>query len=412
MNKKSFFTGSIFFFLASSIASVVNYLFSMMMGRMLTLADYSVFLSLIALVYIFSVPTGALQTITIKYTASLLGKSQLAKMKYFWQKASAKVFWGSLIFYLVFLALSPFLARFLQIPNVPLFAFFGVSVFFFFLIVISRGVMMGRHQFFGVAVNSTLEPILKLALALLLVGLGFRVYGAIAGLIFGLAIAYVVSLWQIRDILRKKAEPIKLANLIPYLVATLLALLAMVFFQNGDYFLVKHFFTPEQAGLYGGVTTVGRIILFLSAPITAVMFPIITRLYENKEPHTKILFFAFLAVFALSLVVFLAFAFQPTFFLHLLFGPKFVSMAWFLPIYGIAMLILALNTVFINYYLSLGKIRFAWVLLILVALEFLLIWRYHSSVLEIGKILIGIQAATFVTLSSIYLKNHLFKLRT
>lgn len=409
MNKKAFFTGTLFFLLASTVASVVNYLFSMMMGRMLTLADYSVFLSLVALVYIFSVPTGALQNITIKYSASFLGKNELERTNYFWRKASLKVFWASALFYLIFLLLSPLIARFLHIPNIPLFVFFGLSIFLFFMITISRGVMMGRHRFFAVSLNNVLEPLVKLGAAVGLVFLGFRVYGAIGALILGLLVAYLFGLWQIRDILKTKGEPVKLANFIPYLAATVLALLAMVFFQNGDYFLVKHFFSPEEAGLYGGATTVGRIILFLSAPVTAVMFPIITRLYENKEPHSKILFFAFLAVFALSLFVYLAFYFQPAFFLKALFGEKFVSMAWFLPVYGGAMLILSLNTVFINYYLSLGKVKFAWLLLAVVALEFLLIWCYHSSIADIGKILIGIQGLTFIILTLLYIKDQLFK---
>ena len=49
--------------------------------------------------------------------------------------------------------------------------------------------------------------------------------------------------------------------------------------------LVKHFFSPHDAGIYAGLSLIGRVIFFFSAPIASVMFPVIVQKYARKENY-------------------------------------------------------------------------------------------------------------------------------
>ena len=55
---------------------------------------------------------------------------------------------------------------------------------------------------------------------------------------------------------------------------------------NIDLILVKHFFTPIEAGYYSIAQMVGKIILILPIPIVTVMFPKLSSLDGREEKNT------------------------------------------------------------------------------------------------------------------------------
>ena len=58
-----------------------------------------------------------------------------------------------------------------------------------------------------------------------------------------------------------------------YFLPVGITLLCFMILTNVDLILVKHFFTPIEAGYYSIAQMVGKIILFLPIPVVMVMFP-------------------------------------------------------------------------------------------------------------------------------------------
>ncbi len=64
-----------------TLAAVGSYLFYFIMARMLSIEDYGLLYSLIALTYLFTVPHETIRTVMAKYTAHYWVKEQKGKIK-------------------------------------------------------------------------------------------------------------------------------------------------------------------------------------------------------------------------------------------------------------------------------------------------------------------------------------------
>jgi len=66
-----------------------------------------------------------------------------------------------------------------------------------------------------------------------------------------------------------------------YLFPVGVTLLCFMVLTNIDLILIKHFFTPIEAGYYSVAQMIGKIILFLPIPVIMVMFPKLTALQSQ-----------------------------------------------------------------------------------------------------------------------------------
>jgi len=299
--------------------------------------------------------------------------------------------------------LSPFISKILKLPsNVPL-IIISLSLIFSFLVSINRGILQGIQKFKGFSVNNTIDPIAKLILGIILVWLGLSVNGAIIALVFAVFLAYILSFPFLKELFMQKQKKIKTKGLKIYTGSTLVSLLFLTLLVNQDILLVKHFFNAEEAGFYAGLATMGKIILFLSAPIIGVMFPVIANLYEKKEKHYHILISSFFLVLILSLIVLLVYFIAPNPSIKIFLGSSYLPIAPYLILFGFAILLYSLSNLLVSYFLSIDKKHFLWPLGASVILEFVLIWFYHQNFLNITKILILVMGLTFASFCFLYL---------
>ena len=80
----------------------------------------------------------------------------------------------------------------------------GMTIFIYCLLPITRGILQGKKRFINLGINFVIEGALKLAGTIILIYVGWRVYGAITALIFGVVVAFLISLINIKDILKSK----------------------------------------------------------------------------------------------------------------------------------------------------------------------------------------------------------------
>ena len=356
-------------FVGMTVANVGNYTLNLVVGRLTSPADFSIFVSLVSLAAMLTMPVMALATVAAKFSATFAAADRQSAVRGLFRLLDRVALIAGIVVFILILVLAHPIERFLHLPTlvplVVLAASFGLSLY----LPVARGFLQGSQRFVVLSANTAIEPIIKIVVAVGLLWLGYGVSGAIGG--YGVAFVgcYLLARWVLAASLRGTGEPIDWRTLWHYSAATLVSLVALSLLTSIDVILARHYFSATDAGLYAGLATVGKIILFVSAPLVAVMFPLIVTKLARGERHFHLLVQTLTITGALSLLVLIAFTARPDLAMQLLFGAKYAAIAPLLPAYGVAMLLLAIATVFVHYFLSIGFTRVSWLLLLALAVE-------------------------------------------
>ncbi len=375
-------------FLGTFGANVLNYVFTLVMGRTLGPEGYGIMISLFSLIAILSVPSATIATVCARFSAQFSAQNDFGKLHYLFAKLTKYLLLVAGATALLISLLSPYIAHFLNIPTYLPVIIIAFCLALMLLLPINRGILQGLQKFPTLAANSLIETGGKLLFGISLVLLGWYVNGALLGVLLGLSAAWYFSFLPVSKMLTPVLKKIDMVAFWRYSIPTLLAMLAITFLPNLDIILVKHFFAPDQAGLYSSLSTMAKIIFYLTLPIGGVMFPIISSLSEKRERHFPVLLQTFALVTILSLIILAIYSIFPVLVIKILFGVKYLAVEPFLIRMALAMLMFSLVNVFVYYYLSLKQMAFLWVILPAGLVEIALIWRYHSSFQQIINILL------------------------
>jgi hypothetical protein len=167
---------------------------------------------------------------------------------------------------------------------------------------------------------------------------------------------------------------------------------AIVFFVgqviivNIDILMVKHFFPPDQAGIYAAIALVGRLLYFGTWSITSAMFPVSAGSGEGAQASHMlavplVMVTAMSAVFVLMLVTFPQLVFRSLFGAH--FSTAIQGLDWLLSMNAAASGVYAVSVVLITYEMSRRIANTGWLQLVVSGLIVLGVTWFHSSLLQV-----------------------------
>src|SRR3989344_2581040 len=139
--------GAFILLVTMNIFNVLNFLFHFFMGRILGPADYGVLAVLMSFIYIYSIPSEAIQNIISRYTSKLNLKKNYGKIKFLMLKALKKSLKISVTIFILATGFTFILSKLLEI-NFWLIFLINIVIFFSFFIPIIRGILQGRKKFF------------------------------------------------------------------------------------------------------------------------------------------------------------------------------------------------------------------------------------------------------------------------
>ncbi len=396
-------------FVGSTTASVFSYLFNMLMGRMLGPAQYGEMAAILALLMIMSVGGGVITTTTMFYTGEMYGLGNFAGIKKLLKIFSKYVFALSLLFFLVGVALARPIADFFSITHVVPVIIAFTSFIFGFVVLVNRGILQGTQRFVAYSLVGIFEMVLRVLLAVLFVKIGFALSGAIAATVIAAAATYFVTFWPLSKLWQKieKDDPAEFhfdkKEVMAYVGPVFISTLLLATLLNLDVILVKHYFPADQAGLYAALSTVGKIILYLTSPIISVMFPMIMEKKSKGEKHFKMLLFSLILTFVGALLVLSVYSVAPSLVMRILYGKGYTQLYYLLPQLGIFVLFYTLVNLLANYFLAVKN--FVFLIFMIAALALVLIWTglSHTSITTIIKIFTVSNALLFVSMIGYYL---------
>lgn len=385
-------------------AGFLNYLYQFFMGTLLTPRQFGTLYTLLSLFSIILVISQIYQNSVTKFTSRFRALNYLGQMNSLWRFFLRRTALIGAAAFAVLALLSPLISKFLNIANnwylIILFSSFALAV----VIAANYGILRGLQRFLALGLSQTIWASLRLAAGVVLVYLGFAIYGALLALLISYLIVFVITMFFLRDLSRTSKEKPDLSGLGSYTGFTFLAIASYSILTNADAILAKHYLNPESAGNYAVISLLGSVARFAPAGVAMAMFPKTAELFEMGRRHSKLLMRAILLTLIMVSVVVILYGLFPDFIINFFFGSKYPFVAPYLFEYGLAMLFFTLSWLLMNYFLSVNETKVAYPFMGVMLLQISLICFFHSSIAQIVNIFLISGILSFVLILPFFWK--------
>lgn len=382
-----FFRASFWVFIGLGFMNLGNYLFHLLMGRMLGVSLYGALESMISVLYILSVPTLTMNLLIVKFVSSYKGQGDYNAIDSFYNYIAHKLLLFGLFFLVILLLISPLIQSFLHLPSLFLAMLLPISFFINLFYFLNKSVLQGLSQFFKFSVANFVEGLTKVFCAVLLVFLGFQVIGAYGAIAISMLLGFVVAFMYVRKVVKIDAhfakEYIGKNELVKFALPTFITTLGLTSLITTDVVLVRHFFPGTESGYYSALSVLGKIIYFATMPVVLVLFPMVSEHHARGAKYTRLLLLGLLLTFLVAGGITLVYFLIPELMILLLFGNKYLVIAGVLGAFGIFLSIHALCVVLANFFLSIHKTSVYFLVLAAALLQIILIFFFHKDLLQI-----------------------------
>lgn len=376
---------------ATLAAGGFDYVVNIIIGRMLSPAEFIIFVAVTALLQVFVHVTNVIRNVVAFYTAEFTTQSDAqikigAFVRQGWRWAWK---WG-LVGTAVMALSTPLLANLLRVTSVAPLLAGAFLLLLLFLRPVTDGALQGLQHFWGLGTVQVAQAFLRLLLAPLLIWLGWQSFGAILSLPLASSGALVLAVWFLWPYFQTgQGGTAETAVSIRYSTYTLLGLLAFALLINLDAIMVKRVFAPEIAGNYAPVVTLGKINMFIPLGIGLVLFPKTTqRQAAGRDPRPVLLLALAATLTPGFLLTALYFSF-PQFLVQTIFTDVYADPGLVLGLAGLATTLYAGINIWLNYALSLERRGYVWALVGVVVLQMAGMGVWHGSLVEITAVMVA-----------------------
>lgn len=386
------FSGSLVMIIGSNATNALNYIYHLLMGRLLGPAHYGELAALFSLIGLLGMVPLSLGQVIIKYISAAKSDEEIHSLMV-WLNRWVVVF--SLGVAILIAIASPFLAQFLNISPFYLILFIALAFLFSIPSFLYRSALQGLIKFSHSVVLTLLENCIKLFLGVGLVYLGYSVGGALFALVIASFSSWILGRHFMRSYLHSQTDKVPdLMPLVSYSLPVLVQSVAVTSLLSADLVMVKHFFGAHDAGIYASVSTLGKIIYFGAGPVSAVMFPIVSKRQAEGRGYQRVFFLSLILTAVLSGVVLAFYSLYPTLAIKLLYGSLYLDAAGLLIYYGLFMTLFTISSVLISYFMSLAKTSITFIPTLCAGLQIAGIWVFHDSLQTV--ILVNVYLMVFM----------------
>ena len=375
------------------IVNVGNYLYNLVLGRLLGPEVFADAALLITLLLVLSFIGMTFQLATAKFAVIFENKQ--------WTAFQSIMYRYSAIFGIAVGIMVLFFAKDLQslfnTQNSWMFTAFGFGIPLYFFMSVNRGKYQGKQDFNKLSITYQTEMWSRLLItvaAILLLPIEpslLIALGIVISFIFGLIPGNVKDF----SIFKKtKLAPENKKQVTRFMILTACYEFTQIIINNSDILLVKHYFDSLEAGLYASLALIGRAVYFVAWMFVMLLLPAVVQKQKDGEPTAPILFKYVGYISLLSFVIVTTCYLLPELIISILFGEAYISMASLLWQYALATSLFAISNIFAYYFLSLDQyipVIFSGILGIA---QILLVVFFHNSL----AIIVQMQIIAMVSL--------------
>ncbi len=378
--------GAFFVFLGTSAASFLAFILNLFLARTLTYSDYGVFTSLLSIITLFSIPTLSFNTIILRFLGKYFALGEYEHAAYFYRKILYYIGILSLLIFVFFVFSSRFISDFLKISDFRLILLTGFIVAMSYVSVVNTSVLQSLLKFRFMSFVSVLSGSIKLIGGIFLVYLGYRTFGGLWAILIMYILTFILGFIPLRKILVKNIQKIDFPRkeVFLYAVPASVGVFSLFSLISSDVILIKHFFSADLAGLYGGLSVVGKVIFFFTAPIPSVMFPLLVKRHAKQESLNNLFYLSMLGVIFLSFSIVLIYFLFPSLIIQIFLGGReYLKVSGYLGLYGLYISLFSLLNVLVSFFLSIKKTKISYIVSIGAFMQIGLISLFHSNFFQV-----------------------------
>ncbi|MFD0835316.1 oligosaccharide flippase family protein [Mariniflexile aquimaris] len=381
-----------------------NYLYNLILGRLLGPEQFADAAVLITFLLVLSFVAMTFQLVTAKF--SVVFESNVFSS--FISKVYKNALLVGISLGVLIIGFSNQLQAIFNTSSSSMFVIFGIGVPLYFIMSVNRGVFQGKKAFKSLSITYQGEMLSRLLITLGLIFL-FNIQSSVV-IAIGILISFIFGLYPFKT----KHISFKMTFINPahskqirnFFILTAFYELTQIIINNSDILLVKHYFESYEAGLYASLALIGRIVYFIAWMFVMLLLPTVIQLKKEGKDTAPILFKYVGYIATIALIIVLTCAIFPKLMITLLFGECYLPMAPLLWKYAIATGMFAVSNIFAYYYLSLDKYVPVIISGVFGMLQMVLVIFYHESLEQvvhmqiIAMILLLIIQITFFKLNT------------
>ncbi|MCB4807983.1 oligosaccharide flippase family protein [Tamlana sp. 62-3] len=342
------------FMLSVLVVNGGNYLYNLILGRILGPAQFADAAVLITFLLVLSFAAMTFQLVTAKF--SVLFENEIFKS--FISRIYKNALLTGAIMGMLIVVFSKQLQVVFNTSSSTMFMVFGFGVPLYFLMSVNRGVFQGKKAFKKLSITYQSEMLSRLIITLGLIFL-FKIQSSVV-ISIGILLSFVFGLIPFKKPEIKSNKIFKLSKenskaIKSFFVITAFYELTQIIINNSDILLVKHYFESYDAGLYASLALIGRIVYFIAWMFVMLLLPTVIQLKKEGKETAPVLFKYVLYIAGIAVAIILGCVFFPRTAIIILFGKSYLAMAPLLWKYALATSMFAISNIFAYYYLSLDK---------------------------------------------------------
>jgi len=371
--------GSLILLIGSLFVSLANFGYNIGVARLLGPSDFSHAAAAVTILMLISAITLSFQLVCTKLVAKAeTTEAKAAVFQHLMRRAWAI---GVALGFFMLLADSV-LTAYLRLSSSWIIAVLAIGLSIYVPLGVKRGGLQGTCRFRGLSWNMAAEAVAKFLGAIVLIEMGFGVLGAVAAISASVILAFCLP-----DSATELRGPAVSGTTAPVGEArqAIVFFVGQVIISNIDILMVKHFFRPEDAGLYAAIALVGRLLYFGCWSVVSAMFPVSAEAGQERSSGS-FLAIPLLLVTGMSILFVLLLAAFPSFVFQSLFGAHFQTdggLNLLLSMNAAATGVYAIAVVLISYEMSRRIANTGWLQLVVSGLIVLGIYWFHTTLLEV-----------------------------
>ncbi|KKR54645.1 MAG: Capsular polysaccharide biosynthesis protein [Parcubacteria group bacterium GW2011_GWA2_40_23] len=378
--------GSFIAIIGTVLIGFLNYIFQLLMSRLLSPAEFGSLAALLSLSIILTVPNQAIGLTATKHISVMQANNNLKSLPLYAQTTTKRILPYGIFLFIIILGFSSLIKNFLNLSEIWPLYILAACFIFSFLSPLGIGIYRGIQNFYQASLSQFLSTLVRLIMGLIFVAIGWGVSGAILSYLLSaifLIFYFIVNLKLYKKSGEEKKQTEKTTRISHQAKATLIVSFCLICLYNLDIILVKHFLSAIEAGNYAIISLAGKIIIFFTASINNVMFPLASNNHEIKKSNKRIIILSLIFIVGASIGIILLYSLFPELIISILFGAKYLGIASLLWLGGIIFALYSIINFLSLYFLSVQKTKFSVILAIGTVMEVVLIYFFHYSLFSI-----------------------------
>lgn len=182
-------------------------------------------------------------------------------------------------------------------------------------------ILQGIQKFFAIASLGVVGAFLKLICGVFFALIFMNVYGALGGLLIQTILSILITAYVVKFYLKNGSDSnsgqFPIIKDYSYYYHSFFIILFLTIFFNIDVLLAKNIFNAETSGIYSATAVMAKAIIFATAALESVMFPVVVEKYE-KNNNSLSFFLKSLSILILGLIF--------SVFIFYMFGEHFIAL--------------------------------------------------------------------------------------